>query len=129
VTIPKDARDLFDRLLPAGLLRDPDRARTLDAIFCFKLAGDGGGDWTIDCSRDSFPPSCAPGVPIKAHCVIEMSAADFQLFLHDPNVGMQLFFQNRLRISGDPKYTSKISAIFELALPPIAAGDATDRDN
>ena len=116
---PKDARDLFDRLLPAGLLRAPDRARDIDAIFCFKITGDDGGDWTIDCTRDA--PSCFPGVPIKAHCVVEMSAFHFQQMLRDPNAGMQLFFQQRLRIFGDPKYTEKIATILELAQTPAAA--------
>ena len=57
-TMPKDAQDLFDNLVPQGLQQYPDKARELNAIYCVKITGDGGGEWTVDCT--SNPPTCLP---------------------------------------------------------------------
>ena len=58
-TMPKDAQDLFDNLVPQGLKQYPDKARELNAIYCFKISGEGGGEWTVDCTAD--PPSVRQG--------------------------------------------------------------------
>ena len=58
-TMPKDAQDLFDNLVPEGLKQYPDKARELNAIYCFKITGDGGGEWTVDCTAN--PPTCTKG--------------------------------------------------------------------
>ena len=63
-TMPKDAQDLFDNLVPEGLKQFPDKARELNAIYCFKISGDGGGEWTVDCTAN--PPSCVKGDSGKA---------------------------------------------------------------
>lgn len=115
--VPKDTADLFDRLLPEALLHGPDRARAIDTILCFKIEGD--GDWTIDCSKDAEAPTCTRGVSERSRCTVEIGSRDFLSMLSDPNVGMQLYFQKRLRLSGDPAHATKIAPVFELvqALP------------
>jgi putative sterol carrier protein len=124
-TLPKDAQDLFDNLVPQGLKAFPDKARELNAIYCFKIAGDGGGDWTVDCTAD--PPSVTKGDAGNAQCTIEVSHEDFKSMLADPNAGMQLYFQGRLRVSGDPMLAMKLQQLFELARPggPASSPAAT----
>ncbi len=117
-TMPKNAQDLFDNLVPQGLAQDPDKARELNAIYCFKLAGVGGGEWTVDCTAD--PPSCTKGDSGKAQCTIEVSNEDFNTMLSDPNAGMQLYFQGKLRVSGDPMLAMKLQQLFEIARPKQA---------
>ena len=46
--MPKDAQELFDNLVPEALEKYPDKANELNAIYCFKITGDGGGEWTVD---------------------------------------------------------------------------------
>lgn len=111
--MPKDAADLFDNLVPQGLKQYPDKAREVNAIYCFKVSGEGGGEWTVDCTAD--PPVCARGDTGKAQCTIEVAADDFKTMLSDPNAGMQLYFQGKLRVSGDPMLAMKLQQLLEIA--------------
>jgi putative sterol carrier protein len=113
--MPKDAADLFDNLVPEGLKQFPDKARELNSIYCFKVTGDGGGEWTVDTTID--PPSCIRGDSGKAQCTIEVAHDDFKTMLSDPNAGMQLYFQGKLRVSGDPMLAMKLQQLFEIARP------------
>jgi hypothetical protein len=117
-TLPKDAQELFDNLVPEGLKQHPDKARELNAIYCFKVAGDAsgqGGEWTVDLTAD--PPTCIRGDSGKAQCTVEVSNEDFKTMLGDPNAGMQLYFQGKLRVSGDPMLAMKLQQLFEIARP------------
>ena len=116
--MPKDAQDLFNNMVPEGLKRFPDKAREVNAIYCFKISGEGGGDWTVDTTSD--PPVVVQGDNGKAQCTIEVSHEDFKTMLSDPNAGMQLYFQGRLRVSGDPMLAMKLQQFFDIARP--AAG-------
>lgn len=115
MTLPKDASDLFDNLVPEGLKLSPDKARALNAIYCFKITGEGGGVWTVDCTAN--PPSCTKGDAGRAQCAVEVSHADFKTMLADPNAAMQLYFQGKLRVSGDPMLAMKLQQLFEIARP------------
>ena len=114
-TIPKDAADAFDTQVPAGLLLHPDKAREINAIYAFKISGEGGGEWTVDLTSD--PPTCLRGASDKAQCTIEIEHEDFKTMLGDPNAGMQLYFQGKLRVSGDPMLAMKLQELFKLAQP------------
>ena len=120
VTLPKDAQELFDTLVPQGLKLHPDKAREVNAIYAFKISGEGGGDWTVDCTID--PPTCVKGDTGKAQCTIEVAHEDFKQMLADPNAGMQLYFQGKLRVSGDPMLAMKLQQFFEIARDIPAAG-------
>ncbi len=111
--MPKDAQDLFDNMVPEGLKKYPEKAREVNAIYCFKVSGDGGGEWTVDTTQD--PPNVTKGDSGKAQCTIEVSSEDFNTMLADPNAGMQLYFQGKLRVSGDPMLAMKLQQLIELA--------------
>jgi putative sterol carrier protein len=113
VQMPKDAQELFDVLVPQGLKAFPDKAREVNAIYTFKISGDGGGDWTADLTAN--PPTCVKGDTGNAQCTIEVSSEDFKQMLADPNAGMQLYFQGKLRVSGDPMLAMKLQSFFQLA--------------
>ena len=111
--LPKDAQDLFDNLVPEGLKRYPDKAREVNAIYGFKIDGEGGGEWTVDCTAN--PPTCVKGDTGKSQCTIEVSNEDFKTMLSDPQAGMQLYFQGKLRVTGDPMLAMKLQQLIELA--------------
>src|SRR4051812_3435230 len=102
---PKDAKELFDVLLPDALKKFPDKAKEVNAIYGFKITGDGGGEWTVDLTAD--PPTCVKGDSGNAQCSIEVSGEDFQTMLSNPQSGMQLYFQGKLKVSGDPMLATK----------------------
>jgi putative sterol carrier protein len=109
---PKNAQELFDDQLPAALKSHPDKAKAVNAVYCFKISGDGGGDWTVDLTAD--PPTCTRGDSGKAQCTIEVSNDDFQAMLGNPQVGMQLYFQGKLKVTGDPMLATKLQKLFQL---------------
>lgn len=114
-TLPKDAQDLFNNLVPEGLKQYPDKAGELNAIFCFKITGEGGGEWTVDTTAK--PPTCIQGDSGKAQCTVIVSHDDFKTMLSDPNAGMQLYFQGKLQVQGDPMLAMKLQQLFEIARP------------
>lgn len=113
--LPTNATETFDVAVPAGLVLHPDKAREVNAIYAFKISGEGGGDWVVDLASD--PPTCARGASDKAQCTIDIAHEDFVAMLKDPNAGMQLYFQGKLRVSGDPMLAMKLQQLFDLAKP------------
>lgn len=112
-TMPKDAKDLFDVKVPEALRLHPDKAREVNAVYYFDIAGDGGGQWTVDLTGD--PPKITQGNAGNAQCSIEVSHADFMEMLKDPQLGMQLFFQGRLKVAGDPMLATRLQQFFDVA--------------
>ena len=109
----KDAQQLFNEQVPAALAKHPERAREVDAVYCFKIEGDGGGTWTVDLSAD--PPTCKSEDNGSAQCTIEVAHDDFKTMLGDPQAGMQLYFQGKLQVTGDPMLATKLQQFFDLA--------------
>jgi len=46
---------------------------------------------------------------------IQIAHDDFKTMLSDPNAGMQLYFQGKLIVTGDPMLAMKLQQLFELA--------------
>lgn len=111
-TIPKSAQELFDQQIPAALLEHADKAKQIGAVYLFKVSGDGGGDWTVDLS--ATPPTCSRGEGAKPGCTIEIAHDDFKQVLANPAVAMQMYFQGKLRVTGDPMLATKLSKLFSL---------------
>ena len=112
-TKPTNAEELFDVQVPQAIDKNPDKAREIGAVYLFKITGDGGGEWTVDTTAN--PPTCTKGDTGKAQCTIDVTHDDFKAMLADPNAGMQLYFQGKLRVSGDPMLAMKLQQLFELA--------------
>jgi hypothetical protein len=110
---PKDAKELFDEMVPAALAAHAEKAKAVNAIYCFKISGEGGGEWTVDLVSE--PPSCTPGDTGKGQCTIEVAHEDFKAMLGNPQVGMQLYFQGKLRVTGDPMLATKLQQFFAIA--------------
>ncbi len=109
----QDAVQLFDVMIPKALANHPDKAKEVNAIYAFKITGDGGGEWTVDLVNS--PPTCAKGDSGKAQCTIEVAHEDFKAMLGNPQAGMQLYFQGKLRVVGDPMLATKLQQFFAFA--------------
>ena len=72
---------------------------------------------TAECDIKANPPTCERGDMGKAQCTVELAHDDFKTMLSDPNAGMQLYFQGKLRVSGDPMLAMKLQQLFEIARP------------
>lgn len=112
-SMPKDAQELFNEQIPQALSKYPDKAREVNAIYCFKISGDEGGTWSVDLTAD--PPTCKTEEAANAQCTIEVAQDDFKTMLSDPQAGMQLYFQGKLKVTGDPMLATKLQQFFDLA--------------
>jgi len=107
-----DAKTLFGEMIPKMLETSPDKAKELDAIYLFTVTGDSGGTWTVDLKAD--PPSCNEGDGGNSECAIEVTDEDFNAMLKDPQLGMQLYFQGKLKVTGNPMLATKLQELFSL---------------
>lgn len=107
-----NAADLFNTKLPVALTTHAERARSINTIYLFKITGSDGGMWTVDLM--SSTPSCQMGDFGTAKCTMELSSSDFQQVLGNPSLAMQLYFQGRIKISGDSMAGMKVKTLFEL---------------
>ncbi len=108
-----NAQELFNTQVPQALAKNPDKANEIGAVYLFKISGDDGGTWTVDLA--SKPPTCATGDKGNAQCTIEVAHPDFQSMLSNPQMGMQLYFQGKLKVTGDPMLATKLQKLFALA--------------
>jgi len=107
-----DAKTLFDEQLPRTLTKNPEKAREIGAIYLFKVGGDGGGTWTVDLVSD--PPTVSPGDGGKAQCTIEVANEDFKAMLANPQLGMQLFAQGKLKLGGNAMLAMKVQKLLQI---------------
>ncbi len=115
IVMPKNAKHLFDELIPDALKKYPERAKEVNAIYGFNITGDGGGEWTVDLKSE--PPAIVAGNTGKSECLVEVASEDFSAMLGNPQLGMQLYFQGKLRVTGDPMLATKLQKFFEMAKP------------
>lgn len=108
----QNAQELFNVKVPADLAKAPEKAKEIGAVFGFKISGEGGGDWTVDLA--SATPSCTPGITGTPNCTIEVAHSDFMTLLGNPATGMQLYFQGKLKVVGDPMLATKLNKLFSL---------------
>jgi hypothetical protein len=107
------AEQLFNDKIPAVLKQYPEKAREVGAIYGFEITGDGGGKWTVDLLSD--PPTCVQGDTGKAQCSIKVTVEDFNAMVANPQLGMQLYFQGKLIVTGDPMLATKLQKLIEMA--------------
>ncbi|MGE0792344.1 MAG: SCP2 sterol-binding domain-containing protein [Sandaracinaceae bacterium] len=103
-----DAKTDFTKNLPEKISADPDHAKTIDAVFVFKISGDEGGVWTVDCKNE---PGVTEGEKADADCTLELTAEDWQQISDNPATAMQLYFQGKLKVSGDAMKATKLQEL------------------
>lgn len=107
-----DAKTLFNQELPKKINASPQKAKELNAIYLFKISGGNGGTWTVDLKSDT--PCVKEGDTGNANCTIDVAATDFEAMLGNPALGMQLYFQGKLKVSGNPVLATKLQQLFNL---------------
>ncbi len=106
-------RDFFDRRVPEALQADPGRAKTVSAIYLFKISGAGGGTWTANLL--ATPPWCKRGVVGEPQCTIEVSDRDFCTMLESgAQAAMQFLMAGKLKIVGDPAVIAKLVGVLQI---------------
>lgn len=103
-----DAQTSFETAIPGRINADLAKAKSIGAIFVFKITGDGGGTWTVDLKNDV---GVRAGEADGADCTLELSHEDWQTISENPSAAMGLFFQGRIKVSGNPMLATKLQEI------------------
>jgi putative sterol carrier protein len=103
-----DAKTDFETNIPEKISADPDKAKNIGAIYLFKIGGDNGGTWTVNLKDD---PGVKEGDAGNAECTLEMSADDWKTISDNPSAAMQLYFQGKLKVSGNAMLATKLQQI------------------
>ena len=103
-----DAQSDFGTRLPAKISGDVEKAKAVGAVFLFKITGDGGGVWTINC-KDNV--GVRPGDEGAADCTLEMTSEDWKSISENPGAAMQLYFTGKLKVSGNAMLATKLQQI------------------
>lgn len=107
---PRTARELFDSYIPEAFAKQPARVNEIGAVIAFRITGEDGGEWTVDAVTK--PPTCTSGISDRAQCTVEIDSADLARLLDQPSIGMQLYFQGKIRMKGDPMVAMKLQNLF-----------------
>ncbi|MBK8171806.1 MAG: SCP2 sterol-binding domain-containing protein [Sandaracinaceae bacterium] len=103
-----DAKTDFTTKIAGKITADPEKAKAINAVFLFKINGDGGGVWTVNC-KDA--PGVTEGDKGGADCTLEMSAEDWKSISENPSSAMQLYFQGKLKVAGNAMLATKLQQI------------------
>lgn len=103
-----DALTDFTTRLPAKISADLAKAKGIGAVFLFKITGEGGGVWTVDCKNEPGVSEGAVGTP---DCTLELSAADWATISANPGAAMQMVFTGKLKVTGNAMLATKLQQI------------------
>ncbi len=103
-----DAQTSFTHDIPASIASDVEKAKAVDAVFLFKVNGDGGGVWTVDMKDE---PGVREGDSGNAECTIELSSEDWKAMTDKPGSAMQFFMQGKIRVTGNALLATKLQSV------------------
>jgi putative sterol carrier protein len=103
-----DAKTDFGTNIPSKISKNPDASKAIGAIFLFKITGDKGGVWTVDCKTN---PGVREGDEGSADCTLELTDADWETISTNPSAAMQLYFQGKLKVTGNAMLATKLQQI------------------
>jgi len=88
----------------------PEAAEGVDAVFQYRITGEGGGDWF--CGIKDQTCDIRPGVHEKPTCTLIMAAPDFLAMMSGSLPPMQAFNSGKLKIEGDIMKSQLIERLF-----------------
>ena len=103
-----DAQISFTQDIPHSIESDLDKAKAVDAVFLFKVSGEGGGVWTVN-MKDA--PGVREGDSGDAECTIELSTEDWKAMTDKPGSAMQFFMQGKIKVTGNALLATKLQAV------------------
>jgi len=107
----KTAKELFNESAVAMLENKKDKLQGINAVFKFDIAGEGGGQWTMDLKNEPF--SIKEGDGEKPDCTVTVSHDNFQKLLDNFGIAMQLFTTGKLKVD-NPLAAMKLQKVLPL---------------
>lgn len=106
-----EAKQSFTEDIPQRISKAPEKAADVDAIFLFKISGDGGGTWTVNLKEGSLGVSEGEVDGQEPNCTIEVSDEDWKSMSDNPSSAMQLYFAGKIKVSGNAMLATKLQQI------------------
>ena len=105
-----DAKTDFTTNIPAKIAANPDKAKEIGATFLFKISGDEGGSWLLDL-KDNVGVTPGDVEGLTPDCTLELTGEDWRTMSETPGAAMQLYFQGKLKVSGNAMLATKLTQI------------------
>jgi putative sterol carrier protein len=87
-----------------------DKAAGLNAVYGFKLSGDGGGDWAVTIADQKC--SVKQGAPDKADVTITAAASDWMDIITGKAQAITLYMSGKLSVDGDLNLARQFTGLF-----------------
>ena len=90
-----ETADFFNEYMTTKLTNKPELAASVGKVFQFDITG--AGTWTVDLAIDGGAVNNGPHD--APDCVITCAKDDWESFLDNPSMAMQLFMTGKLKAS------------------------------
>lgn len=108
------AGEIFARY-ETNIANNVEKATSVNAKFGFDLAGDDGGQWTLDLRKENAAgPWVSEGIASDANVTISMSSADWAGIDGGKVNPMQAFMMGKIKVKGDMQLAMKLQNILSL---------------
>lgn len=88
-------KDILETEIPKRLTAKPELAKDINAVIHFSITGDGGGDWTLDCTKaDNW---VAAGKNGESKMTIIAAAGDFEKIINKQMNAQMAAMQGKLK--------------------------------
>jgi putative sterol carrier protein len=88
-------KDILEVEIPKRLAAKPELAKDINAVVHFTISGDGGGDWTLDCTKTEGWVSA--GKNGESKMTIMAAAADFEKIINKQMNAQMAAIQGKLK--------------------------------
>jgi putative sterol carrier protein len=89
-----------------------DKAAGVDAVFQFRISGEGGGDWHIAVKDKTC--TVKAGVHDKPTTTLKMSVQDFLAYVSGQLPAMKAYASGKLKIGGDLMKSQLVEKLWKL---------------
>ncbi|MCU0701836.1 MAG: SCP2 sterol-binding domain-containing protein [Myxococcaceae bacterium] len=88
-------KDILEVEIPKRLAAKPELAKDINAVVHFTISGDGGGDWTLDCTKTEGWVSA--GKNGESKMTIMAAAGDFEKIINKQMNAQMAAMQGKLK--------------------------------
>ena len=88
-------KDILETEIPSRLKAKPELTKDINAIVHFNITGEGGGMWTLDCTKEEG--SVAPGANGEPKLVLTCAAPDFEKIVSKQMNAQMAAMQGKLK--------------------------------
>ena len=110
----ESAAEFFEKF-ETRAAENTDAATQPNAIYQFNITGDGGGEWSLDCTKGKTSDFVSTGTHDSPGATITVSSEDWLGMLNGSLNPMQAFMSGKIKIDGDMTLAMSLQQVMNLA--------------